>query len=259
MSQNSGSNIHIKKIKGNVVISQNQDGGITAEELNVSNTISPKKKKSIIKKVGLWAALILPILGILAFFGIQPKSKENKIQTQESALPSLTHIGSQPHSKKGVYLKDSIKNKKPYLRKKAMQNNEEKSDKPISLGNVKGDVVISQNQKGGITAHTVIQNSYGIAQPQRYINDNDINKLTSIMPDKKEYDISITYPINDKESRLYGENMGQALSDLGYHIMFVTGASVYRSGEPRDILRRFETNYTKGIRDFSITIISLNE
>jgi hypothetical protein len=32
---------------------------------------------------------------------------------------------------------------------------DKKEDKPISIGNVSGDVVISQNQSGGITAHSV--------------------------------------------------------------------------------------------------------
>lgn len=36
-----------------------------------------------------------------------------------------------------------------------MKKNENKTEKPISIGDVSGDVVISQNQTGGITAHSV--------------------------------------------------------------------------------------------------------
>ena len=33
-------------------------------------------------------------------------------------------------------------------------------DSRINIGNVTGDVVISQNQKGGLTAHSTLKNTY---------------------------------------------------------------------------------------------------
>jgi hypothetical protein len=62
-----------------------------------------------------------------------------------------------------------------------MENNEQKKsgEKPISVGDVSGDVVISQNQSGGITAHTVNLNK------EKELNEADKIALLQFIKDLK--------------------------------------------------------------------------
>lgn len=152
MPKSSGSNIHIKNVKGNVVISNSQSGGVTSHEHNI-NSSSPIKKP-FYKKILFWIGVISSVLSILGYLGFQPKTKENKRlipKTISSNIPGANHIDN-----KKVTLIGNPNYKKPSLKKKTMQSEEKSSnDKPIFVKNVKGDVVISNNQTGGYTAHTI--------------------------------------------------------------------------------------------------------
>ncbi|HZY36731.1 MAG TPA: hypothetical protein VFE53_08795 [Mucilaginibacter sp.] len=214
MSKKNSSNININNVKGNVVVSNNQSGGITA---NGHNIIPPSaKRKPFYNNVILWVGLIGSILTILAYFGLQPKSKENK----NLGLPAISrklNTTSIPHPVKSVTLFDTIKPKKHHLRKKIMENKGEKdtNKKPIYVDNVKGDVVISQNQSGGITAHTVNINE------EKVFNQADrINLLNFIETVKKKYNFNPTCftisMVNNSNGNKIASQIETVLKEQGY-------------------------------------------
>lgn len=143
MANKKASKITFKNIKGNIVTSNNQSGGITAHE----NNSKSDRKKQLFETVGFWIALVASVVTILTYLGLQPKTV-----TQTPFVVS----NSVDHSKHSI-ITDTIPKRGRLIKKKNMANSEEKTptEKPITVGNVKGDVVISQNQTGGITAHTV--------------------------------------------------------------------------------------------------------
>ena len=98
--------------------------------------------------------LIASLLGILGYFGYQPDVKTSKNDSNHS-IDSLKNV--KDTSKKQSIVPLSMKNNKK-IKKEV--------NKSISLENVKGDIVISQNQRGGITAHTV----YNYKTQKRNIN-----------------------------------------------------------------------------------------
>lgn len=121
MKKQSDSKINIGKVTGNIVISQNQKSGITTQK---SSQILEKPKKPFFNnKYVLIIGFVAAILGIFGYFGLQPSVNHDEIIPneiiQQKSQPILTTIDT------------------------------------ISIGDVSGDVVISQNQTGGITAHSI--------------------------------------------------------------------------------------------------------
>lgn len=208
MPKNSGSNINIKKVKGNVVFSNNQSGGITTNEQNLNH--SKPQKKPFYKKVLFWVGVISAILTILGYFGFQPKPERIKKTTLKKDSPNLnTSIINQTN--KFPILQDTSKHKKTHSRKKVMENDK----KPINVGNVTGDVTISQNQLGGITAHTVIQN-YGKPIPTaRHLNSEDQQRLNTLSSSSK---ISIWICMKEGEANAYGVEIINYLKAKGYDL-----------------------------------------
>lgn len=147
------SKINIGNVSGNVVISQNQKGGLTTH--STSEKSKEQKKSFFNNKYVLSIGLIAAILGILGYFGLQPTSNINVTNPNDSVqqikIPITNTIDTT--KKENVEPKrDSILTNKTSMKKNTDNANNEK---PISIGDVTGDVVISQNQTGGITAHSV--------------------------------------------------------------------------------------------------------
>lgn len=152
MKKRKNPQIKIGDVSGDVVISQDQQGGITSH--SSSTEIVNQKKKTffnnkIVRIIGLTAA----ILGILAYFGIQPSGSSNtelqneyKIQKDNNPLAIVDTI----------FKKDTTIQANSIMKK---NENKTEKEKPIIIGDVSGDAVISQNQSGGITAHTVNVNT----------------------------------------------------------------------------------------------------
>lgn len=174
MSPKDSSGIHIEKVKGNVVISQGQKGGVTTHDHNTNSPLAPKKKP-FYETILFWFGVIASILTVLAYFGYQPQLKKD-------SKPITT--GAPQSTIKKTPSKDTSQHKKLKLKKRVMSNEGNKSnEKPISLGNVKGDVVISQNQKGGITAHTVNITSEKYQELDSKVKSEVIENLKKLMED----------------------------------------------------------------------------
>jgi hypothetical protein len=140
MQKKSDKNIEIHKVEGNVVISQDQKGGLTTHSIqNVK--MSSKRKWSLIVLIGFFAS----ILTILAYFGINPSSSIKGKEPRE-VKPNQVNTDT---------LNKSIKVITPVKVIKGNKMLDKKEEKPINIGKVEGDVVISQNQSGGITAHSI--------------------------------------------------------------------------------------------------------
>ncbi|OGU79768.1 MAG: hypothetical protein A2499_09860 [Stygiobacter sp. RIFOXYC12_FULL_38_8] len=141
MKKNPNKHIEIHKVEGNVVISQDQKGGVTTNSIN-SFQMSTKRKWSLIV---LFIGLIASVVTILTYFGINPSSSIKKNEQRE-AKPNSVNTDTLDKKTKVVTQEKIIKGKKML---------DKKEEKPINIENVEGDVIISQNQSGGITAHSI--------------------------------------------------------------------------------------------------------
>lgn len=74
------SNINIKKVSGNITISQNQKGGITSQG---GNHQKPNKERPsfFTNKYVLLIGFISAVLGIFAYFGYQPSVNNKNAET----------------------------------------------------------------------------------------------------------------------------------------------------------------------------------
>lgn len=185
-------NIKIGMVKGDVVISKNQSGGTTAQNVNAT---SPHKK--MFWKI-FWTTVggLASIVTIFAYLDFYPFNKKQDKQPVQNVITKITPPVEQK----------KIESKK--ISKKMNMN--DKNETPIKIGNVAGDVIISQNQTGGITAHTVYINK----PLPREINDEDKKALGVL---NKEYLISITV-IMGNESQNYANQIVQFLQSKGYKI-----------------------------------------
>lgn len=158
--KNSG--ISIKKVTGNVVISQGQHGGVTAHEINPIEKKTEKKSFFQNKYVQL-IGLVSAVLGTLSYFGFQPDTKNNiNNQNTVKEMPIKDTIKT---------LKEKFKRKteiKPQMKK---DNDNTEKENSISVKNITGDVVISQNQTGGITAHSINVNE--IQNPEWSLGESE--------------------------------------------------------------------------------------
>jgi len=188
VAKNKKHSISIKNVAGSVVSSNNQSGGTTAHSVNnnvISNTVSSKKESFFSKWYVQLFGFFSAVLTILAYFGYQPRTSTH----QPQRLNSKQNVVSlhKPVTKLAI-TSDTIKKKKV------------NKNPPINLGNIRGDVVISQNQTGGITAHTV--NQYGKPIPEaRHISSEDKNRLSTF--DKNNL-IIVVISMVDAEANNYG-------------------------------------------------------
>ena len=97
-----------------------------------------------------------------------------------------------------------------------MENNEEKkpSEKAISVGDVAGDVVISQNQIGGITAHTVVHN---YTQPEpRHLTAQDEQNLNGL---DRYPELTVLISMNNQEANSFGAEIINYLKSRGHSVV----------------------------------------
>jgi hypothetical protein len=148
MAKNKYPGIQIGTVHGDFISSQGQQGGTTSHQNNENKPGKPKK--SFFKSVGFIITIAAAIVTILGYFGITGKFN-SKIPLRDSLKK-----GTNPIS---IITKDTNKmptNNVPFKQKHHKKMNQNKGEeKPIKIGDVSGDVVISQHQSGGITAHTV--------------------------------------------------------------------------------------------------------
>ena len=71
------SDIYVKKVSGNIIISQGQKGGVTAHD-NIIGNSKPKGISFFKKKYVIIIGLVGSVLTILAYFGLQPAFKKDK-------------------------------------------------------------------------------------------------------------------------------------------------------------------------------------
>ncbi|RZJ80711.1 MAG: hypothetical protein EOO20_25750, partial [Chryseobacterium sp.] len=135
--------INISNIRGDVVVSSGQTGGITA-----TKTGGPleRKRMSPVKKIGAAIGTVSAIVGILAYLNITPNHSNDTKSISKDTLP-------QPAS-----TVQPLDAKSPMKSKQTVMKKEPKEDTSLEISHISGDVVVSQNQSGGITAHTVYIN-----------------------------------------------------------------------------------------------------
>lgn len=107
-----------------------------------------------------------------------------------------------------------------------MKNKKEEENKPnesISVENISGDVVISQNQSGGITAHTV--NNYGT--PKRSLTQHK-NEIVTLM---KQFPIA-TYRLEYSTSDIDSNNLAVQLDSILLELNWQRVHPIMRLGGP---------------------------
>ena len=133
--------IKFGNIKGNVVVSNNQSGGVTTHGSNPNND----DKFKYLKWIGGIIAFIASVVGIFTWFNIFPPHKN----LNQSPMARQTNALTMPDTNKSKTVNQPVK-------KKAMFGKKDNEQPKYQIGDVSGDVVISTNQTGGITAHTVV-------------------------------------------------------------------------------------------------------
>jgi hypothetical protein len=196
------SDISIKKVTGNVIISQGQQGGVTAHEINPIEKKTEKKSFFQNKYVQL-IGLVSAVLGTLSYFGFQPDTK-NTINNQNTV--------------KEMPIKDTIKTLKEKLKRKTevksnMNKDDDNTEKenPISVQNITGDVVISQNQSGGQTAKTIINQ---IPEKRNILEKEDI--LNSYLKKSQPVECDIHILMNDLEAYDLAIQIKAVLDNAGW-------------------------------------------
>lgn len=118
MKKKSDNKIEIGKIKGNVVISQDQKGGITSHSIN--EVSSKRKRVWTIRSVIFLAAAIVTILAYLKIY-----------------VPTNTKVSNQTEIKPTQSVFDSVKKSdslnKAIEFKKEERMNKKKNEKPINI------------------------------------------------------------------------------------------------------------------------------
>ncbi len=196
------SDISINKITGNVIISQGQQGGITAHEINPIEKKAAKKsffQNKYIQFIGLVSA----VLGTLSYFGLQPETK---------------NINANQNTIKEMSIKDTLKTLKGNFKRKTgiksnMNQNGKNTEKvnPISVQNITGDVVISQNQSGGQTAKTIINQ---VPEKRNILGKEDILKKYLEKSQPNECDIHVL--MNDLEAYDLATQIKTVLDNAGW-------------------------------------------
>jgi len=194
MSDNKG-NIKIGKVRGDVVISNDQQGGTTVHSFGTQQ----KRGLRILK----WMVSIVAILsGLAAIFTWMHWFPFNEIKKQQAAY---VHVPKQAF-RSDSQLSHLLKLKKTMFKKKMKDDHA----KGVNIGNVTGDVVISQDQHGGITAHTVNIHK----TPNRILQNPTelISKLKSLKP----VGYRLQYSTTDNETITFAHLLDSVLQAAGW-------------------------------------------
>ena len=103
---------------------------------------------------------------------------------------------------------------KPIKENKMPKDEEDK----ISIGDVNGEVVISQNQSGGITAGYVNFGPINVSQQVRHLDSAQIEEIKKNIPDDTKKKIVICCPIGDSEAHEFASEIKKHLESRGLKV-----------------------------------------
>jgi hypothetical protein len=239
MGRKKNPHIVIKNIQGNVVSSQNQSGGVTAHELHpvVSH------KKPFYETVLFWVATMSSVLGILAYFGFQPKYDPH---SPKATYPTQVKSDAKRNIVKLKFSLDTPKYQKKPTKKKSMFNKDNQpKETGISVDNVKGDVTISQNQTGGVTAHTInINTERHLTQQGLKVIFNDIEKIRQDNGFGKGIAV---YTISYSNAPFYAQEIMDFFKNNGYDILD-NGTAMPTTSEVINGLNYYPYQKDKGVQ-----------
>ncbi|MDB5135129.1 MAG: hypothetical protein JWP37_1732 [Mucilaginibacter sp.] len=236
--------IKIGHIGGDFIYSNNQKGGITG---NINNPNKDPNKKRFYKKLGFLITIFASLIGILTYFGIKPyiKPETNHIShIKASGKPDsqiFNHKIASDRDSNNLQSKHRIS--RIQLTKQKRKMNQDEKQEPISIDKVARDVVISNNQTGGITAHTVI---VGNPKPElRHLNQEDKDRLNVIA---SEGNIMIWRSMNDEECINYSEEIISYLKSIGRNnLQLSVYGQMFGAQSPR-------FNLASNGNDFTLTV-----
>lgn len=221
--KNKKSNINIKNVMGDVVISQDQKGGST---FSGNKRAKPIKKEISKIKLSVIIVTIASTLSILTYFGIQPgnKSPVKEKPATISATESSDSIDSNnTKSEEATTNKTESKNQSISGEENKMTEHKDKVDiesdpnnpeNTISTGDVEGNVVISQNQSGGQIANTI--NNYGPLK-RTIIPDVKQKMLTDLIK-YSGHKIGFASTQGDKEASKFKEILIGIFKEAGWNV-----------------------------------------
>jgi hypothetical protein len=180
--------IIIGKVEGDVTISQGQTGGITA---NVVGTAGGNGRPFKLSRIAAFATIASAIIAFLTWLNVSPV--RDKVAP---VLPTLHPVAQ----------KTDKESKAQEGRRMA------EDDKNISIGEAKGDVAISINQSGGITANKVT-----IADPPRLLTQSQREVIIQTLRQFPGQTISV-HQLGDGEAGPYGQQITKAILDAGWNV-----------------------------------------
>ncbi|WPV67790.1 hypothetical protein [Chitinophaga sp. LS1] len=205
--------INFGNIHGNVIVSKDQSGGITGHNVNTQSSGYPNKEKKPKSRLGwLFGCLggLSSIVTILAYFELFPfNHKHDQVINKSDSIK--TNIEQKAISPLDSFSLSQIKNH-PKQTNKMNKEKEKKINSDISVNNVAGDVVISQGQTGGITAHTV--NVGEPALPARHLSSEDKKELVLFA----NQSVTLTTSMADSEVKEYGQEICDYLISIGCNV-----------------------------------------
>ncbi|MGF7075351.1 hypothetical protein [Mucilaginibacter sp. 3215] len=219
-------------VKGDFINSTNQSGGTTAKNvINQEQSSKEKETKKWWEKQ--WFAVFAIITGIATLLGFAGLQFHWLDRNNRSTIDSLSVVKkAKPEPILRVKFKqDSVINAQKRINKKKNMFDKEKQNHIT----INGDVVTSNGQTGGVTAHTVIyQNGIPLPSP-RHLNSDDINRLNAL--DKSKL-IIVTICMLEGEANQYGVEIVNYLQGNGFKIQVNGYQQLFGGG----LNKRFDIN-----------------
>ncbi len=222
-SSNTGSDskISIQRVDGDVVISQNQHGGLTSHTSVTDIVQEERKGRSLLKwLIYVLIPLLAAIVTILGYLGVHPtknkllnEKQSNQVTGGNSGDGIKTQKVQEKAVKKQAKQSPIEKVNQPLADKENEKTLDRKEDKSISIGNVGGNAVISQNQSGGITAHTV-----NVGPQARKLTKEQKVAFVDYLRNNPKGDIIIEVKGPDKEPNDFANELEELLKQSGWNI-----------------------------------------
>jgi len=200
MKKKSNSKIEIGNVKGDVIISQDQKGGITSHSVNDNKP--NRRRKWAISSVVFFIAAVVTILTYLNI-DLPNDSMNSKQDVQNSNILLSDTTNEISNADSSTTITSEVKMTK------------KKDEKTTMIDKVEGDLVISYNQTGGQTAHTI--NNY--APMKRPISPSVKTKMLEILNKFSDQKIGFASTQGDREAAKYKNLLMSIFNEGGWNVI----------------------------------------
>lgn len=207
--------VQIGTVHGGVTISHNQTGGITAGQHTAGPAGHSEGPSGLtpLQKGAAIATIVAAILALLTWLGytLNQAPAPSLAPSRSITIPAEPKVPAEPKTQEPPIQRSEEKQKAklPAPRKEGKPVN---SDQKISIGQVTGDVVISNNQSGGITAKSVTINA------KRSLTPETADKLRELLAPYRGSTVKITSLFGDGEAFQYAAQFQKVFEAAGWKV-----------------------------------------